>query len=114
MRISTFGLSRDLVKSIVRTIRIDEDLNAAIEKLATENRTSVNFIVNSILRENVEWTSIVSKLGFGTYPHYLSITLFDMLTDMECEATGEKIAREFLKPLLSTASEMCLLIAGCN
>jgi hypothetical protein len=87
-----------LVKTAIRTVRIDEDLNGAIERIALENNTSVNFVVNNALREHVEWTSVVPKLGFGTYPRYLATTLFEKLTDVECEEIGERVAREFLKP----------------
>ena len=60
----------------------------------------MNFIVNYAIRERVEWTSIVPKLGFGTYPTYLTDMLFAKLTNEECEETGRKVAREFLKPLV--------------
>jgi hypothetical protein len=89
-----------MIKSTTRTIRISEDLDKAIEKLAREEKTSVNFIVNYAIRERVEWTSIVPKLGFGTYPTYLTDMLFAKLTDRECEETGRKVALEFLKPLV--------------
>lgn len=89
-----------MVKSTIRTIRVDEDLNEAIERIALEDNTSVNFIVNNALREHVEWTSVIPKLGFGTYPRYLTTTLFQKLTDKECEEMGEKVAREFLKPFV--------------
>ena len=89
-----------MVKSNVRTIRIDEDLNEAIERNALEENTSVNFVINKALREHVEWTSVVAKLGFGTYPRYLTTTLFEKLTDKECEETGEKVAREYLTPFV--------------
>ena len=89
-----------MVKSNVRTIRIDEDLNEAIERNALEENTSVNFVINIALREHVDWTSVVAKLGFGTYPRYLTTTLFEKLTDKECEETGEKVAREFLTPFV--------------
>jgi hypothetical protein len=94
------GVGWDLAKSTIRTVRIDEDLNEAMERLALEGNTSVNFLVNNALREHVEWTSIIPKLGFGTYPRYLTTTLFEKLTDKECEETGERVAREFLKPFV--------------
>ncbi len=87
-----------MAKSTVRTVRIDEDLNAAIERIALEDNTSVNFVVNTSLREHVEWTSVIRKLGFGTYPRFLTVALFEKLTDKECEEIGAKVAREFLKP----------------
>jgi hypothetical protein len=89
-----------LVKSTIRTVRIDEDLNEAMEKIATENNTSVNFVVNNALREHVEWTSVVPKLGFGTYPHYLINKLFEKLSEMECEEMGEITASKFTNSFL--------------
>jgi len=70
-----------VVKSTIRTVRIDEDLNEAIEKRALEDNTSVNFVVNSAIREYIEWTSVISKLGFGAYPHYMIVKFFEKLTD---------------------------------
>jgi hypothetical protein len=84
-----------MVKSTIRTIRIDEDLNEAVEKIAIENNTSVNFVVNNALREHIEWTSVIPKLGFGTYPHYLINKLFEKLSERECEEMGEITASRF-------------------
>lgn len=89
-----------MVKSTIRTVRIDDDLNGAIEKIAIENNTSVNFVVNNALREHVEWTSIIPKLGFGTYPHYLINKLFEKLSEKECEEMGEITASKFSKSFL--------------
>jgi len=89
-----------LAKSTIRTVRIDEDLNQAIEKVARQDKTSVNYVVNSAIREAVEWTTVIPKLGFATFPKYITDKLLDRLTDEECEALGRQIGREFLKPFV--------------
>ncbi len=89
-----------MVKTTVRTIRIDQDLNDAIENIALENNTSVNFVVNSAIREHIEWSSVAPKLGFGMYPRELLTKLFEKLSEKECEEFGKTYARDFLKPFL--------------
>ena len=89
-----------MAKSTIRTIRIDDDLNEAIERLAIESNTSVNFVVNSAVREHIEWTIPIHKLGFGTNPKYLMNKLFEKLADKECEGIGKAVANEFVKSYL--------------
>jgi len=87
-----------MAKSTTRTIRLDQDLNEAIEKLAREDKVSVNWLVNSALREAVEWSFVVPKLGVATFPKYITDKLLARLTNEECEELGEQAGREFTKP----------------
>jgi hypothetical protein len=93
-------VGRGLVKSVIRTIRIDEDLNEALEKTALHDNTSVNFVVNNALREHIEWSSVITKIGFSIFPQSLMTKFFEKLTDKECVELGEIIARDHLKPFL--------------
>ena len=51
-------------RGITRTIRIDEDLERSISKISKDDRTSVNFVVNTALRGYVEWGVVAKKFGF--------------------------------------------------
>src|SRR5256885_12038831 len=45
---------KNKTKSVTRTIRIDEDIDFQLEKLAHEQRVSVNYFANQALRKFVE------------------------------------------------------------
>ena len=84
--------------SVTRTIRIEDDLNRAIEKLAKEDRTSVNFVINSALRQFIEWDMVTGKFGLATFPLSLVNKLFQKYSDVECEEIGKWAAHELFKP----------------
>src|SRR5438094_593830 len=59
---------KNKTKSVTRTVRIDEDIDYQLEKLAHEQRVSVNYFANQALRKFVEWDVFADRLGFVTLP----------------------------------------------
>ena len=49
------GEKREKKKTILRTIRIDKDLDDALDKDANEHGVSENALISSILAKYVEW-----------------------------------------------------------
>jgi hypothetical protein len=85
-------------RSTTRTIRLEDDLNQEIERLAKAEGTSVNFIINSALREYTEWTTVSRKFGLAYYPLALANRLIQKLSDSEIEELGRWSARETFIP----------------
>jgi hypothetical protein len=81
-----------------RTIRLDDDLNREIEQLSKTEGTSVNFVINSALREYVEWSIIGRKFGMGSYSNPLANRLILKFGDDEVKELGKWAAREILVP----------------
>jgi hypothetical protein len=55
-------------KTILRTIRIDKDLDDALDKDAKENGVSENALISSILVKYVDWDRYSRKFGFVSLP----------------------------------------------
>src|SRR2546421_10698552 len=74
---------KNKTKSVTRTIRIDEDIDFQLEKLAHEQRVSVNYFANQALRKFVEWAVFVDRLGFVTLPSDIFVKLVCYTTDKQ-------------------------------
>ena len=86
-------------RGITRTIRIDEDLERSISKISKDDRTSVNFVVNTALRGYVEWGVVAKKFGFVSVVQPFLNKLIDSFSEDECENLGRLSGTEYFKPL---------------
>jgi hypothetical protein len=55
-------------KTILRTIRIDKDLDEALDKDAEEHGVSENALISSILAKYIEWDRYAEKFGRVSLP----------------------------------------------
>jgi len=55
-------------KTILRTIRIDKNLDDALDKEAKENGVSENALISSILAKYLDWDRYIEKLGRVSLP----------------------------------------------
>src|SRR6266480_4556350 len=76
---------KNKTKSETRTIRIDEDIDFQLEKLAHEQRVSVNYFANQALRKFVEWDVFADRLGFVTLPSDIFEKLVGYTTDEQAK-----------------------------
>src|SRR2546428_10001757 len=79
---------KNRVKSVTRTIRIDDDINYQLEKLAHEQRVSVNYFANQALRKFVEWDIYAERLGFVTLRPDIFEKLIVYITDAKAHQLG--------------------------
>src|SRR6266581_1401869 len=79
---------KNKTKSVTRTIRIDEDIDFQLEKLAHEQRVSVNYFANQALRKFVEWDVFADRLGFVTLPSDIFEKLVGFVTDEQAKELG--------------------------
>jgi hypothetical protein len=85
-------------KSVTRTVRLDKDLDDAIQRRAEEEKITVNFLVNRTVRKLVEWDIPARKFGLVIAPEGLLSTLIDRYDDESCIELGRASAREYIKP----------------
>jgi len=92
---------KNRVKSVTRTIRIDDDINYQLEKLAHEQRVSVNYFANQALRKFVEWDIYAERLGFVTLPPDIFEKLMALITDAQARDLGGWVGKNLAKDLIA-------------
>src|SRR3989454_10506782 len=92
---------KNRVKSVTRTIRIDDDINYQLEKLAHEQRVSVNYFANQALRKFVEWDVFADRLGFVTLPSDIFEKLVGYTTDEQAKELGSWFGKNLAKDLIA-------------
>jgi hypothetical protein len=85
-------------KNVTRTVRLDDDLDRAIQDRARDANVSVNFLVNKLIRRFIEWDVPAEKFGTVHVPSVLLQRLYDETDDGKAEALGRLIAREYFGP----------------
>src|SRR3989442_15860358 len=77
-------------RSVTRTLRLDEDVEAGIVRMAEREQFSFNLLANRALRKLVEWDDKAGKFRFIQVPTSLVEKVFSILSDEE----PRKLARE--------------------
>jgi hypothetical protein len=85
-------------KNVTRTVRLEDGLDRAIQQKAKEANTSVNFLVNRLIRKYIDWDLPGEKFGLGPVAASLVNRLFDGIDDKSAYEMGRSIAREFYEP----------------
>src|SRR5437016_3932994 len=88
-------------KNVTRTVRLEDALDRAIQEKAKEANTSVNFLVNRIIRKYIDWDLPGEKFGLGPVSAILMNRLFDGLDDKSAFDMGRSIAHDFFEPYAS-------------
>lgn len=77
-------------RSVTRTLRLDEDVEAGIVEMAEREQFSFNLLANRALRKLVEWEDKAGKFGFMQVPTSLVEKVFSILTDEEARELGRE------------------------
>ena len=77
-------------RSVTRTLRLDEDVEAGIVEMAEREQFSFNLLANRALRKLVEWEDKAGKFGFIQVPVTLVEKVFSILTDEEARELGRE------------------------
>jgi hypothetical protein len=78
-------------KTVLRTIRISEDIDVLLERDAQEKNISANSLISKIMVQYVEWDRIVEKIGSISVSHLLFRALINEISDEKLE----EVARDF-------------------
>jgi phage-related holin len=87
-----------LPKSVTRTIRLDEDLDTAIQDRARDSKMAVNYLVNRAVRRLIEWDIPSEQIGMVAMPMTLVTSLFGQIDEQSCTKLGKMVSVEFFKP----------------
>src|SRR5215472_264808 len=75
-------------RSVTRTLRLDEDVEAGIVEMAEREQFSFNLLANRSLRKLVEWEDKAEKFGFIQVPTSIVEKAFKILTDEQARELG--------------------------
>ncbi|HZY47763.1 MAG TPA: hypothetical protein VFE96_08215 [Candidatus Bathyarchaeia archaeon] len=75
-------------RSVTRTLRLDEDVQAGVAELAGREQLSFNLLANKSLRKLVEWDDMAEKFGLIQVPTSIVEKVFSMLNDEEARELG--------------------------
>lgn len=87
-------LNRDAparVRSVTRTVRLDEDVDRMFQDLSEREKTSINHLVSKALRRYAEWDVYAERFGFLTVGGKHLAKLFSNLTDKEARELGREV-----------------------
>jgi hypothetical protein len=84
-------------KSESITLRLDNIILNKLHREADQKDTSVNTLVNHIIRRHIDWHSNAAKAGFVTVRRGLLIDLIGRLPEKEISSIAEYIAKHEAK-----------------
>lgn len=79
-------------------MRLDGELDTAIQGRAKESNVSVNFLFNRLARKYIEWDLPAERFGLGPVAAILLNRLFDQVNEEEAGELGRWTAHEFFSP----------------
>jgi len=85
---------------VTRTLRLDDDVDAALERVAEESGESVNAIAGKALRKLVEWDRLAEKAGLVVVSPITMGRLMDSQTLEQAKELGEVVGVEVWKPVI--------------
>jgi hypothetical protein len=87
-------------RSVTRTLRLDEDVEAGIVEMAEKEQFSFNLLANRALRRLVEWEDNAAKFGFIQVPTSIVEKVFNILTDDEARELGRDAGTNTLPEMI--------------
>lgn len=90
--------------STTRTLRIENELDEAIQEMARKERVSVNFLVNRALRRLVEWDGLPGVTNMMMITPEVLIKLMEGHTMKQAEELGRWVGRSIFTPYIHYVS----------
>jgi len=87
-------------RSVTRTLRLDEDVEAGIVEMAEREQFSFNLLANRALRKLVEWEDKATKFGFIQVPVSIVEKVFSILSDEEARELGREAGTNTLPEMV--------------
>lgn len=88
-------------KSVVRSLRLDEDVDKSLHKCALEEGISINSLVNRALRRYVVWDAHASRFGFVTLASASLTKIITYLSEDEVHEYAQWVAENSLRDFLT-------------
>jgi len=90
-------------KTILRTIRLSEDVDALLEKDAEEQNISGNAFISKIMTRYVEWERTIENTSYVTISGILFRALINEVSDEKLEEIGRTFVAKAVKELAMVA-----------
>src|SRR5207245_11663052 len=87
-------------RSVTRTLRLDEDVEAGIVEMAEREQFSFNLLANKALRKLVKWEDKAGKFGFIQVPTSLVEKRISILSDEEARELGREAGTNTLPEMV--------------
>ena len=87
-------------KTILRTIRLSEEIDNLLEKDAQEQNISTNALVGKIMTRYVEWDRAVEKFDFVSFSNTFFVALLNEVSD---EKIQEMASQEAIRQIKNQA-----------
>src|SRR5437773_12105074 len=87
-------------RSITRTVRIDEDVQDAIEHIADQQYLSVNALVNKALRKFAFWDTALEKFEAVSTFSQLLVRIMEYLFDQYAKDLARSAGRNMVTELM--------------
>jgi len=88
-------------KTVLRTIRISEELDELLEKDAKLNRTSINSLISSIMAKYAEWDRYIEKFRYISVPAAVFRALLDLVDENALATIAEQLGVELPNEITS-------------
>jgi len=86
-------------KTILRTIRLSENINDLLERDAQEQNISANALISKIMTRYVEWDRIIEKTSGVTISSLLFRALLNEISDQKLEEIAKDFGVKVVKDL---------------
>jgi hypothetical protein len=86
--------ARQQKKTVLRTVRISEELDRILQKDAKINRTSVNGLISSIMEKYAAWDRYTEKFRYISIPTTIFRGLLDLADENALATTAERLGVE--------------------
>jgi len=86
--------------TVIRTFRLDQDVDEGLKQISEEEGESVNVIANRTLRKFVEWDRPAGKIGMMQISRQELVKLMDTLTVDEARAQGSWVGIDVVEPVV--------------
>ena len=87
-------------KTVLRTVRITQELDTLLRKDADAENISVNTLISACLAKYVEWDKFASRFGFLTVPRVAIRSLFEVIEAEMVAKLGRDLGGQLNKEVL--------------
>jgi hypothetical protein len=85
---------------VVRSIRLDLNLDDSLQKIAASDRINFNQLANSLFTEFAEWGNRAKKFGCINIPRELILALIEDLDDEQIEKIARRLGPHVVREML--------------
>jgi hypothetical protein len=92
---------KESLPSATRALRLEGDLDRALEEIAKQENQSVSLIMNKALLRYVEWEYPAGRFGLMTVSSSVMRKLFDLLTVDQARTFGREAGAQFFSEFVN-------------